>query len=121
MAKSPRRFTKRQAAAATPPDDDGIGSPHESLTEEQKLIWAELSEQAPARLLRKSDRATMEVLVRLLWKMRADKAKVSELQVIASLLSKFGMDPRGRESVTIPEPPREPSVWDQFVPKTLKR
>jgi hypothetical protein len=71
---------------------------------------------APPGLLQKIDRIILEILCKLVTRMRASNCKPSEMNTIANLLAKIGGSPVDRLKLNL-EPPldqSEKSAWDEL-------
>tara|TARA_B100002003_G_scaffold193510_1_gene183019 strand:- start:2876 stop:3250 length:375 start_codon:yes stop_codon:yes gene_type:complete len=77
-----------------------IGPAPESLTVEFE-IWDELVAMFPPGILGSSDRVALEVLCRLVFKMRYDFENMSAAQIarLENLLGRFGLTPSDRSKV----------------------
>jgi hypothetical protein len=99
-----------------------IGRPPNHLSTNEKVTWAEIAKQAPPGLLTKSDRISLEIVTKMVVKMRTGVMKVSELSSLIAILGKFGMTPYGRSKMQLPEPPipaaartAEEKAWDDLA------
>jgi hypothetical protein len=98
-----------------------IGAAPRHLLAPERAIWSEVVKIAPSAALTKSDRIFLEILVRLIAKMRAGTYKTSDLNALTSLLAKAGMTPADRlrlDLQPIPEPnaqSAEDAAWDALA------
>lgn len=68
----------------------------------ERSIWVEIVRIAPPNLLTKSDRLIVEVVVRLVAKMRtANELKTSDLNALSSVLAKIGLSPLDRLKMSL--------------------
>jgi len=84
-----------------------IGKAPNHLPTIERGIWAEVVRSAPPALLTKSDRISLEILCRLVARMRTAPFKASELNALTAVLGKFGMTPGDRFRMNV-EPIAEP-------------
>src|SRR5579871_2522191 len=87
--------------SAEPTTDQPIGNPPTYLSKDEKKIWKELAKQSLPGVLKYSDRASFELLVRLTSTMRSDYAnmRVAEKSLFISLCSRFALTPADRSKV----------------------
>jgi hypothetical protein len=76
-------------------------NPDLSVGREMIQIWDEIVQQAPPGVLTFSDRMHVEVLCRLLYKIRHNLAKSGDYARAESLLGKMGMNPSDRSKVNL--------------------
>ena len=81
-----------------------IGRPPGHLSTNDKVTWAELVKQAPVGLLTKHDRIVLELVTKMIVRMRTGVMKTSEL-VLNCHSRQLGMTPHGRSKMQLPEPP----------------
>ena len=86
-----------------------IGAAPRHLPALERSIWAETVRIAPPNLLTKSDRVIVEVVVRLIAKMRTSEYKTSDLNALSSVLAKIGLSPLDRVKMSL-EPLPAPTV-----------
>jgi phage terminase small subunit len=91
---------------AEPTTDQSIGNPPTHLSQPEKKIWRELTKQALPGVLKYSDRAAFELLVRLTSTMRTDYAtmRVADKSLFVSLCSRFALTPADRSKVAVEQP-----------------
>jgi hypothetical protein len=89
-----------------------IGKPPTHLPAIERSIWGEIVRTAPPGLLTKSDRLSLEILGKLVARMRTSEFKVSELNALVAVLGKFGMTPADRLKMNL-EPPPEPAAQSE--------
>ena len=98
----PGRHKRRQ------PDADTIGAPPGHLPDGMEAAWREVAAALPHGVGSRADRVSFELLVRLVWRMRAPEGlTAAETAQAVRLLDSFGLTPRGRQQLD-PEPPPEP-------------
>ncbi len=102
LAKNVGRYKKRIDAQSTP--NKPIGKAPVHLTPQERGIWAELIKSAPSGLLQKSDRLAVEVVVKLVGRMRGPDAKTSDFAALSNLLGRLGLSPTDRLKMDIPSP-----------------
>ena len=74
-----------------------LGGPPAGWTEDQRVIWSEVVDCAPAGVLTKSDRHLIEIAVRLLAQIRSSPDVVSAtVTQFRACLSEMGMTPSAR-------------------------
>jgi phage terminase small subunit len=99
-----------------PKSDRPLGKPPKWMSDEEKEVWQELSDQALPGVIKESDRNLFALLVRLTAKMQSNEAlRVGEMAVLISLGSRFAMTPADRCKVTV-EQPKE-SALEKFISK----
>jgi|GEM_PF-2351003 len=99
LARHSGRYKSRLAAVPTIIHPPGRAPAHLNL--DQKTVWAEIIRTAPQGVLMKSDRIIVEVLVRLLLKVRTTDGSTAEFNAIANVLGKLGMTPASRLSMNV--------------------
>jgi phage terminase small subunit len=107
LGKNLGRYQSRIAAQPNIIRPVGKAPPH--LSTGERAVWAELVRAAPPGLLQRSDRLILEVLSRLVVRMRAADPKTSELNALVNVLTKMGLTPVDRTKLNLESPP-EPSV-----------
>ncbi len=103
------KHPERKAARQNEPKPEGpLGPPPKCFDPEsyngEKLIaiWNELVSQAPPGVLTSSDRAHLELAVRLYHRIRTNpSAKIGDFNRLSELLGKMGMNPSDRSKVNI--------------------
>lgn len=102
--KHPERRAKRknepkpQGLLGDPP---ASFNPELSVGRELVAIWHEVVAQAPPGVLTVSDRMHVEILCRLLYKIRHNLAKSGDFARAESLLGRMGMNPSDRSKVNL--------------------
>jgi hypothetical protein len=107
LGKNRDRYQSRIASRTTVITPLGKAPVHLSATE--RSIWAEVVRCAPPGLLTKSDRLSLEIVVRLVACVRSPEAKSGDSTVLMALLGHFGMNPSDRYKMAL-EPPPEPKA-----------
>ena len=91
-----------------PPDADAIGTAPGHLAKGMQAVWRELTGALPYGIGGRADRIAFELLVGLVWRMRAPEGlTAAETAQAVRLLDSFGLTPRGRQQLD-PEPPPAP-------------
>lgn len=102
--KHPERRAKRKNE---PKPHGPLGAPPASFKPELSVgreliaIWEEIVAQVPTGVLTISDRMHVEILCRLLYKIRHNLAKSGDFARAESLLGKMGMNPSDRSKVNV--------------------
>lgn len=108
LGKNLGRYQSRIAAQPNFIRPVGKAPPH--LTPGERAVWAELVRAAPPGLLQRSDRLVLEVLSKLVVRMRTSSdPKSSELNSLVNVLTKMGLTPVDRTKLNLESPP-EPSA-----------
>jgi len=82
----------------------GIGEPSEHLNKQEKAIWDEVVSQMYAGVLGSADRLALEMICRLVHEMRTNlDMKATKLNLLVSLLGRFGMTPSDRAKIVVPK------------------
>jgi hypothetical protein len=89
-----------------------IGKAPTFLSPHEKTIWAEIVRTAPPGVLTKSERIGLEVIVKLVARMRTDQIKPSELNTLFAMLGRYGMNPADRLKMNL-EPLPEPKTQSE--------
>ncbi len=94
------------SAAPEPTTDQPIGNPPTYLSKDEKKIRKELTKQSLPGVLKFSDRASFELLVRLTSTMRSNYAnmRVADKSLFVSLCSRFALTPADRSKVNVEQP-----------------
>jgi len=126
--KDPQRRRKR---AGEPESAGPVGGPPDPFTrnpdspELQKLclIWDELVADAPPGVLTRSDRIHLEVVCRLLLKVRGNYAKANEITQLNRMLGQIGMNPSDRARVQVHRPaePADETTWGRIASRAAER
>ena len=103
LGKNLGRYQSRIAAVPHVIRPVGKAPPH--LSSAERSVWAELVRGAPAGLLTRSDRLILEVLSRLVVRMRTSDPKTSELNCVVNVLSKMGLTPVDRNKLNLEAEP----------------
>ena len=91
-----------QRARPDEPEHNGpVGPPPPGFDGDLALIWHELVDMVPARVLAKSDRWTVELACRMMLQLRKDDFKAAELGILQSCLSRMGLTPADRSRIAV--------------------
>ena len=100
---------------ATPKSNKELGLPPKGLTDIEQACWAEIVTNIPPGVLTAGDRVIVEVIARLMAKLRTEglsAMKSAELNLLLNGLGRCGMTPADRSRVFgLPATP-ERSAWD---------
>lgn len=107
LGRNKGRYESRIAALPNFIRPVGKAPPH--LPPVERAVWAEIVRGAPDGLLQRSDRLIVEVLSRLVVRMRTSNPKSSELNAVVNVLGKMGLTPADRSKLNLESPP-DPSV-----------
>lgn len=102
LARNKGRYKSR--IAAQPNFIRPVGKAPTHLSPGARAAWAEAVKNAPHGLLERSDRLILEVLSRLVVRMRTSEPKTSELNALVNILSKMGLTPADRAKLNVPAP-----------------
>lgn len=82
----------------------GIGPAPASLVVEAE-IWDEVVQLLPGGVLGNTDRVALEIMCKLIFKMRYDFDNMTAAQItrLETLLARFGMTPADRTKIVIPK------------------
>ena len=96
-------FDRNPARRRKDPATTGqLGSAPTHLSPDKRKVWSELSRLLPVGVARNADRFSFELITDLMHRHRTQGLSGSELSTLASLLSKFGLDPSSRAKVATP-------------------
>ena len=86
-----------------------LGAPPEGWPVAAKMMWAEIANCIPPGVARKADRVMLEVLIRLIAKMRENSEALTPALAaqIRAGCAAFGMTPADRSRVSAPRLPEE--------------
>jgi phage terminase small subunit len=117
LDRNPGRYASRYVAQVAPHRPIGAAPAH--LPAAEKKIWKDLVRASQPGLLQKSDRFYLELCCKLVSRMRAGDVKASELNSVANILSKLGMNPVDRiklgvESPADPSKSKDKDEWDEL-------
>jgi hypothetical protein len=79
--------------AASEGDFEPIGKSPRHFTAAERATWNELIKAAAPKLLHRNDRLTLEIVVKLLIRVRTTDAKASEINTLTANLAKLGLVP----------------------------
>jgi phage terminase small subunit len=85
-----------------------VGHAPTHLSAIERGIWAEVRRSASPGLLDRSDRLSLELLCKLVARMRSPDVKASELNALAAALARMGLTPVDRLKLAF-EPPADPA------------
>ena len=90
-----------------------LGDPPETMSAVQKRMWIEFAAEIPPGVAFNSDRALLEMAVRLRSKLRSGKASGGEYACLITCIREMGMTPVSRSKVkAVVE--KEKDEWDEF-------
>lgn len=102
LSGSVKRDPKRYAGRIDAPVPTAVlGFPPKHLSPALKELWFEVRSQALPGTLGNSDRMMVEVLVRLIFKSRAETITVGENSQLIACLANLGMSPSHRTRVSV--------------------
>jgi len=115
LAKNVGRYKKR--IASTCPTTKPIGNiAPRHFTRTERGVWAEVVKSAPPGLLHRSDRLAVEVLVKMIGRVRGPDAKTSDFSVLSNLLGRLGLNPVDRMRMDLPSfPTSNPEEHDDWA------
>ena len=107
----PHRHTARRAAPKSP---HPVGDPPGHLAPAEAAAWCEFCGNAPAGVLTRGDRWTLEMAARLMVRSRGEGLTSAELGHLRALLSELGASPASRGRVQAAPPAAAPAAnpWD---------
>ena len=118
LQRHPGRYAARLSGGTL---IEPIGRAPSHLSTSERVTWTELTKQAPPGLLTKHDRISVEIVTKMVVRMRTSELKMSELSSITAILGKLGMTSHGRSKMELPEPPvpaaertAEQKAWDEL-------
>ena len=110
--KDPKRGKAREHQ---PPSNGPVGEPPNYFDDHQRDLWREVVETVPPKVLAKADRLVIEVISRLLEKLREGTIRGAELNILISCLSRLGLTPADRSRVAIATEKDESGQEDDFA------
>jgi phage terminase small subunit len=110
FTKNPSR--KREIG---PKSDRGLGQVPRHLTEAEADCWREVVANSAACVLTSADRVLVELVARLLAKMRRDWLTGAEIGTLKSCLTELGWTPASRSKVATPKANTTPSEFAEFL------
>src|SRR5258708_993405 len=115
LSGSSSKHPERLAARVNEPKPDPMfGEAPACLSDGQKTLWAEVVAQIPPYVVTKSDRVLVEVVVRMLEKMREGTARSSDYATLTRGLSQLGMTPADRSKIEVKTPEVKQTTVDPF-------
>jgi len=119
---------KRYASRTSEPKPSGpIGNPPSHFSPELRSIWKEFKSQALPNAMGNSERLILEVMCRLVLRLRQGTISTGETSQLINCLSRLGMTPTDRVRVqsipTVANPTEEESVFAALFnpPVPIKR
>ena len=112
FTKDPKR---RKAREHEPPSNGPIGEPPNYFNDHQRDLWQEVVGIVPPKVLAKADRLVIEVIARLLEKLREGTIRGAELNIFTSCLSRLGLTPADRSRVAVSPEKDESGQDDDFA------
>ncbi len=110
--KDPKRG---EARSYEPPSNGPIGDPPNYFDDTQRDLWWEVVDIVPPKVLAKADRLVLEVISRLMEKLRTGVIRGAELNILISCLSRLGLTPADRSRVTAAPEVDEDGEEDDFA------
>ncbi len=110
IKKNPKRFINRKNE---PVPNAPLGDPPNFLSDDERTCWLEFTSKAPFGLLSDCDGWEVEMASCLMAEYRSSRAtmQAARLNLLHSILSRFGFTPADRSKISIPKPD-EDSKWD---------
>ena len=112
FTKDPKR---RESRRNEPPPNGPIGEAPNYFDDNQRDLWNEVVELVPPAVLAKSDRIVVELIARLLQKLREGMIKGAELNILVTCLSRLGLTPADRSRVSAKPETDENGEEDDFA------
>lgn len=103
LGRYQRRITSQTTAVAP------IGRSPKHLAPSERAVWQEVVRSAPPGRLTVSDRLSLEIVCRLIVRIRTSAFKNSELSALMAILGRFGMTPGDRQRMAW-EPTPDPAL-----------
>ena len=97
LSKNPGRYADR---VNEPQSNGPIGEPPAGFNKARKAIWAEVVSLVPDGVLAKSDRLILELIVGLLYDLRAGDSNIAAIAQLRMALASLGMTPADRSRVS---------------------
>ena len=113
-AKKKLRGTFRQDRVNTEVSisTEKLGPAPAHMVDEEKATWKEIAKRIPEGIATGSDRISFEILVWLMVKFRSGEISGTETTLLLRAISKFGLSPQDRDSVSaVPPKKKETSRW----------
>lgn len=110
-AKPGRYANRRSEASPTEP----LGAPPDHLSDQQKAIWHEVANQCPPGVLYSSDRIVMELICRLVEKLRSGSIKAMEQSLLLTSLQQLGMTPLARSRIAVSPQEKTQDDWASLL------
>jgi hypothetical protein len=103
-----RHAERKKKRQYEPVVEEPIGGPPANFTEKELETWNELMRLAPGGVLTSADQWSVEVAVKLMAKVREDRANSADIGQLITLLGRFGMTPADRSKVKVSIPVKKP-------------
>jgi phage terminase small subunit len=108
----PGRYAGRRSE---PKPTQPLGNVPAHLTEAQKDIWREVANLCPPDVLFGSDRIVLELISRLIEKLRTGTIKGNEQYLLLSSLQQLGMTPLARSRIAVPQRDKTQDDWASLL------
>ena len=106
---------QRRPKSAPPKSLRALGQPPGYLSEDERALWGEIVENAPAGVLTSGDRHVVETLSLLLAKQRRREATSSDVAQLMKGLSSCGLTPADRSRVTSTSAAATDNPFSEFM------
>jgi len=117
LQHDPKRYANR---TAEPVPSGPIGNPPKDFSPALKSIWKELKSQSPPGVLTNSERLILEVLCRLVDKLRQGTISTGETSQLLNCLARLGMTPTDRVRVQLVPPVAKPNEQESVFATLFK-
>ena len=108
-------YRKHRENQEEPISKESLGDAPDCLDEAQKKVWVELSNNAIEGVLTDTDRIIIEIIARLLSKLRTEgKLTVGEMGHLIGCLARIGFTPSDRAKISVKKTKTEKSPWEKF-------
>jgi phage terminase small subunit len=111
----PGRYAGRRSE---PTPMEPLGTPPDHLNTIQKAIWHEIADLCPPDVLFGSDRIVLEMVCRLIEKLRAGTIKALEQNLLLTSLQQLGMTPLARSRIAVPAKEKTQDDWASLLKPT---
>ena len=113
VAQNPKRFKERENE---PMPKAALGDPPPHLAKDEIECWHELVRTAPYGVIADCDAWSVELAVCLMAEFRRSGSEMpaSRLNLLHSLLGRFGFNPADRSRVNVPRPEKPNRFDDDF-------
>jgi hypothetical protein len=106
IQRNPKRYLDR---VNEPQVDAGIGQPPNSLSVQEQKIWKEISNDVS--WLKVTDRLSLEMVCRLVAKLRDGSIKIMEMSALITTLRCLGLTPADRSRVNVSPTTNHKNEW----------